>query len=293
GDEIGDDTVDADSGEEKSQPCEATDESYRKTARGTAVRNDVGQRANIEDRKIGIERFDGSANTGDGGGGVAGSTKNHGAAKRGNLGKWNVGFNAGRLIDAVVFDVADDADNRYPLEGLTGRRRAVERNTLAEGIFVGEILFGEGLVNDADLWRRLVVVGVEEAAGEQANAEGLQGIWSNAAEIDRRELTRLGHGLALDEESGLIAAEEGLLDAGEFHAGNRLNFCGELCDERAAHRFILVAVVGKREARCEHVGGRDAAVSLHDLPETASHQTRADEEDERESDLGGDEHVAK
>src|SRR5262249_54563269 len=105
GDEIGDDTVDADSGEEKSQPCEATDESYRKTARGTAVRNDVGQRANIEDRKIGIERFDGSANTGDRGGGIAGSTKNDGAAERRNLRKGNVGFNAGRLIDAVVLDV--------------------------------------------------------------------------------------------------------------------------------------------------------------------------------------------
>ena len=69
------------------------------------------------------------------------------------------------LVDAVLFNVADDADDFAPSVGTVG-----DVDPLSDRIFVGKMLAGHGLVDDRDPGRLRIILPSKDAAADQPDA---------------------------------------------------------------------------------------------------------------------------
>ena len=204
------------------------------------------------------------------------------------------------LLDGVVLDVLDDADD------LARRLVDVERDALAEGVFVLPEPAGGGFVDDSDPGRVRGVVLVEVAAARQADADG-------AKEI-RGDRIVAAPGLALpfrhrrpafDREAAPFRPEAvhgqprdrggGRDPRDQAQPLDRL--LEQLGDPRvevdpveagAVHRQALrILLAGQAYLEGKHALGIKAQVGIQQTEEGADQQAGADQEGEGDPDLCG------
>ena len=85
-----------------------------------------------------------------------------------------------RLVERALADVVDDADDLF--DGV-GSKVAVAV-FLADGIFAGEVLIGEGLVDDGDPGARGVILLSQETASQKLRLDGFEIVCADLALVD-------------------------------------------------------------------------------------------------------------
>ena len=116
-------------------------------------------------------------------GGIAGSLQHERAVADGPLQVADVDHRHLALIQAVVLDVVDDADDLLHAVHVPVERGAVSERGLARA----EVAASEAVAHDHHRWHAVGVAVVERAPGEHADAE--------RAEVLRADDALLGHRL--------------------------------------------------------------------------------------------------
>src|SRR5687767_6505911 len=110
-----------------------------------------------------------------------------------------------RLDRGPHLHVTDDADD---LDGLEVERG--EMDTLADRIFAGKVQSREGIVDDDDFWRGLVIARGEEAAAMERNLHRREVLGpDDRADRPAHLILRLGFRPPADPEQQLVAAFDG------------------------------------------------------------------------------------
>ena len=186
--------------------------------------------------------------------------------------EWAIHFWDGRLIEAGVFRIGHDADDGF------GRFRELV-DLLADGVFVGEERFDEGLVDDGGVGR---VGGGEQAAFQQWDAEGFEIAWGDVA---------VGHVVAAEKRGGKRAAFARKRVPVDAPSGREPIAEGDGGDAGDRGQMAADIVDGSRggDGRAEDVFGLEAHVLVLESPQAFKEQRGHDQEREGQSDFGGDE----
>ena len=178
----------------------------------------------------------------------------------------NVGLEARRLADAVVLDVADDADDLKPrcVHPVT----AAEFQALAEWALGREIFFSNGRVDDHDLGRIGLVLFRKRPTRGEWNTDGREIVGVHRAEFSRRQFTRTGVLHAFDEETVLVAAaahRQRRDDADARHAGEGADFLERGIDQADAEFLVGVVATGHDPTEREEAVGFETRVGAVEI----------------------------
>ena len=200
----------------------------------------------------------------------------------------------GRRVKAVGFYVADHADNRHP--GILGIDLA-ELNVLSERALAGPVAVRQGLVDDGDALGVRVVGFGEDAALNQRSAEDV--------EVSRADVRKFSQGRRSESSArpsilkGSCCARHRAADCSPPMAtpstpGIVLDAANNFAKERGAllRRAIGIGAGivgdGNPDLRRDDSVRIEAGLDLQHAPETAEQQACANQQDERERDLGDD-----
>ena len=167
----------------------------------------------------------------------------------------------------------------------------------AEGIAAGQIALDEGLVDDGatgtDLAGGTGVALVEIAAGEDANAEGGEETGADGVEVD----AAIGHDAAIGLDGHFVApgaaGEEGKSGSGGGTGGGQgADLLVEAADQ-ARGVGAGIAILQRSDGEGEEAGRIEAGPFGQQAGERAQEEGGADEEDEGEGHLEGDDRLAE
>jgi hypothetical protein len=186
------------------------------------------------------------------------------------------------------------ADHPDDLARIFHERRGAA-DAFADRILARPQLPRHGFVDHDDHRFVVAVGGGEVAAGEEADAEGLEVSWQNRGHACTRMATRFGDGLAFDDEAVAVVETEGGkrgANGDALDAGNGGEAIVEPTEEGVASRSRRDIGSAQADVGGEEILRAPAGVALRDALQAADEEGRADEQDEREGDLGDDEGVA-
>ena len=142
---------------------ENDEEQHGKTLFRDRGAEDFLQRLDRPDGLIFVDRIDGRAQRASQSGGRTGRAQDDVERAERILRVGLVGLARGLLVDSVLFDVGDDADDLAP-----GVGAVCDQDAFADRVLVREKLPGERFVNDRDARRAGVIVLIERGDHESA-----------------------------------------------------------------------------------------------------------------------------
>ena len=162
----------------------------------------------------------------------------------------------------------------------------------ANGVFTWPRPRGERLIDDDDVGAPVALI--EESAGEQSRAERAEIVRGRAAAISGCALPVAGSRLVVREGRQRAAAGEWQLrcDADMRHARKLSNLLLHAADELGAHFEPAVLRDRERHAEGQDVPGVESRTNLLQRDEASHHQSRTDQQHEREGHFRNHEHAA-
>ena len=263
------DAVDADASEDEGEQAEASGEAGEDAFIGEAGVDLLGHGANFDERQVGIKRGYGGADLIDDAVGVGEGTNldDHGTGVFRFLpvGKIEERWRGGTKVGVQVRRRSDD------LGGVIG---VFAPEGLADGVLVGEVFLGEGLIDDCYFRCGCGVMGVEAASVQDGDAEGVEEVRADDVHLDAL--------LALDGPAGDMKRRAGVAVADDGDGAKRdradAGDSGELLFEPAIEFGDLRAgVAGVRRIETEE----EDVVRLEAERGVAEVDERADESQPR------------
>src|SRR5581483_6265890 len=292
-DQITDDAVDAERGQEQRGGGKDAEQQRGQAARGGGRVDHLLHGADAVD---GDGRVDGADRSAGGGGdrrGVAGRAHDEGHARGRPLRLMQVQFGNGRRFQAAAAEVGDDADDR-PRAAAVG-----EHDAAADRVAGAEEAAHEGLVHKGHGRGAESVVGIKRAAAGERDSHGGEEIGGDLDGIGAAVLAVGGVALDRDRKVGLAAGQR------ERRGGGRGLDAGEGAE--AIERGVVVVrnaggelarVGGSRgrgegDAQRENAVGAEAAAGGVDTEEAGEEQAGAGQQEHRERELSRHEETAQ
>ena len=290
---VGENAVEADAREQKSQPGENEKEKGDETRGGPGLLDALEHRANFVDGLRGIDCGDDVADGFFERGGIALR-----ADKQDEVGSLYLclreidDWERGNLIEAAHLYACDDADD-FEEPPLTSVVR-VDAQALADGILSVEKLIGSCLVYDCDQGRRVAVVLIEDSSLQQSSLESGEIISPNDLGVGGSGLTRRRLGRAFAQNIGLPAGHHRRIRAERRvdHARQRANALEQSVGKLRDLFVARVDAEGKIEMGREQTARLEAERERLRSRKTFENETRRAQKHESERDLADDEPVA-
>ena len=198
-----------------------------------------------------------------------------------------VGRRHGILIDAVLADVPDHADDLEPL-GLAVVTGA-EREPLADRIGVGELAARHRLVDHQDAGIEGSVSRLELAAADEGHAERGEVTRRHGHEVRQGRFVRRQLGTAGDverEETEPAAHRQRVGERHALDAGHGLQPLLHRVPVGQPLRRLAVALARRRHLHRQHARRGEAQRDVQQVDEAAEQQPGADQQHQRQRDLG-------
>jgi hypothetical protein len=202
-DAVGHDPVNPNRRDDEGDDGKDDEKNHCKALLGHRRAKDFLERLNGTDRLIFVGRVNRrTQHTGEHGGRARRAENNVERSKR-ILRIWLVGLARGFLVDAVLLDVGDDADNLAPDVGTVGYEDA-----LTERVFVREKLPGQSFIDDRDARRVAVIMRVEKPAADEPDAHGVEIVRCDRVIIRVRQIARRNFRASFDLETKHPVADQ-------------------------------------------------------------------------------------
>ena len=193
----------------------------------------------------------------------------------------------GSSRDAVVLAVLRDADDRRVI------LIAEELEPLADGVAAGEELAGHGFVDDRDERRPGSVRRLEDPSLDERDPDRVEVIRRHRVHLHEHAIARR-RVLALGKDAAAQPAGERrrLRDRGLDHPGHAGDTLDRLLVEQLPARR-RVAFAPEVEVQDQHAFGFEPGLGPLRVAETLQEHGRGDERDQRQRDLGHDQHFTQ
>src|SRR5208282_1553400 len=183
-------------------------------------------------------------------------------------------------VQTPLLYVRDYADN------LRASAFVRQEDVLPDGIFVGEILFCEGIVDHNDVRGVFIVLRGEKSPALQRSSHHIQiTLFHHVAQRHVHFVIACRFWLAFDPEQILVIADDRRRSPRERNGLNTGNRCQLVIDmsKSGANRGRTRHVHrrGKRNAKRQHVVRIEARVHFPECAEAADHQSRGDQQYQR------------
>src|SRR6185369_1207708 len=217
--------------------------------------------------------------------------RRHIAVSKERLEHRNVKLRSFHDIEPAMLHVADDTNDLVPLRIV---RR--ERNALADRITVCPELPHKGTVDDRD-WRRVRQIAAREITPTQErNLHRVEIVWTHKPDLLVRTRVSCRYRLVLDRETAIAATaaeRKQVYRADRFNVRSSVETIEELLEECPALIEVLVLRRRQCEAHRQQARRLEPRFDFLQTQKTLHHQSRADQQHERERKLRDDEKISQ
>ena len=191
-----------------------------------------------------------------------------------------------------LFDVAQDSDDGGPGAGGVAGVGA-DAHEMTDGVSMGKLEIGKGLVDEDGGWCSGDVVVIEEAAADERDAYHGFDVAGGDGVAECGSLLGGGFALELHAVNVAVSAERELgAEAGGDDSGELADAVECVGEDADAGGVGVEAASRGLDLHGEDVGGVEAGVDGEEMLHAAKQQTGTDEEDGGEGDFRGDQSAA-
>ena len=279
GDGVAHDAVNSHERKYEGERAKGADEPKCKASCGKSFGDDLFHGTHVVHGKLGVQLGNNSSHSGEERGVVASAANRESHIGPRILREGQVTFALGRFGEAIVQNVADDADHFKLLF-------AKNVKVLAEWILTRPDDLGEFLVDDDNGIGCSGVGSGEFTSAKQRNAHGMKVPGIDGVNADHRALgalkgrTPFGGG---DSRGRVVAFKRKIIgDSDPFNPRQRGNAIKKLVEKLRGTGVFGVPDAGEVHPHCNHVIGVEAGFYLQDLNEAADEKSGSDEKNERQ-----------